>query len=126
MNGTRHTGHDAFNFWWGMMVPDFLPRLWVAHSVRQVFRVPQANIEARSRRALARVALCRLSDTWWTGVIRPIWSTLTHVMVESTQTVVGTGTRILFTRGTCSRYSGTRGHFLVGRKFLGVWTRSLG
>ena len=85
---------------------------------RLLFRVPQANIEANVRRALARVAFCRFCDTRGTGMMRPIWSASTHVMVERTQSVVGAGNRILFARGARARYADARGHGSAGA-FLG-------
>jgi hypothetical protein len=93
-----HVVHTYGTFGWNIEVGCLL------------FGVPQTNIESRGRRALARITLCRLGYTRWTGMIRPIWSTHTHVMVERTQSVVGTGNRILFTRGTCFCHTGTCGH----------------
>ena len=80
------------------------------HDCLKHSRVPPANFESDVHRGPARLALFCRCDTRWTGMIRPIWSTHTHVMVERTQSVVGTGNRILFTRGTCFCHTGTRGH----------------
>jgi hypothetical protein len=70
--------------------------------------VPQANLEANVRRAFARFALGRLGDTRGPGVMRPIWRTRTHVMVERTQPMAGPVDGILFTRSASASQAGTQ------------------